>query len=163
MKKIISIVMSVIMMIAALSVCTTAFAEKVNSVETTAKSVTVTVTLNGQDSPDTEYKTDKNDPGVITFTYTGGGELIGWEFPNAVEGVDYVIVSRDGDSITVKIINYDKNDNFWANAIDKYGKTTEKVSVKKDESHKSPKTGAVSALGFVAAGCGLLVIAKKKF
>lgn len=163
MKKALTLLLSLVILI---SVCiganTIAFAkDPIISPETTQRQVVIEVTLNGEESSHTSYKPDPNDKNVITFTYTGDGELKGWEFPKEIEGVDYEIVSQDGNSITIRVLNGFDDDYLWANAIEK--EPTNKNHAKKDESPKSPKTGAtISGLGIAGAGVAMLMIAKKK-
>lgn len=138
----------------------TAYAlDPIISPQTTQSSVVIEVTLNGEDSPHVSYKPDPNDSNTITFTYTGDGEFIGWEFPNKVEGVDYEIIEDNGESITIKILNGFDDHTFDANAIDKRTTTS---PAKKDRGSKSPKTGAASGLMLASIGVATLLIAKKK-
>lgn len=160
MKKFLSILLSAIMLVSVSAVAVNAFAV-VESQETTKASGKVTVEVNGSTSKDVTYKADPDDPAKITFTYTGSGTLQGWEFDGLVEGVDYQIVSEDGNSITIELLNgYDGDIN--ANALVKGGK---KGSGEGSGKGKSPKTGAVAATGLAATGAGaaiLLALRKKE-
>lgn len=167
MKKLISIMLCVMMLIGVCSATTAvAYAAKnpIYSPETTVKHVQITVTLNGESSNHTEYKHDKDNDKVITFTYTGNGTLIGWDFDNnnppLVEGVDYRIISQDENSITIELLGDYAGQNFWVNAIDDNPNPS---TSKRNESQKSPDTGsAVLGLGVMLAGSTILVATRKK-
>ncbi len=61
--------------------------------------------------------------GGCKITYNGDGKLTGWEFPLLEEGKDYEIISRKGNSITIKLIN--KNQELpYINALVDFGETT---------------------------------------
>ncbi len=166
MKKIISIVISLVMVVSVFAVSAVPAMAKtvISPSETTTQKTNINVQVNGSSSTDVTYERDPEDPNKITFTYNGDGELIGWEFPGMVEGQDYEIISEDGNSITI-LVNEDYDGDVTANAIVKTdeGKTTEKPS-KVDGSAKSPKTGAMTATGLAAAGAGVAILAvlKKK-
>lgn len=161
-KKAISILLSLALMITVFSVSMSAFAKNtLISPETTQKKVVIKVTLNGETSHNTSYKPDKNNSNIITFTYTGGGTLEGWDFPNELDGVDYVIISQDENSITVKVLDGFDDSMFWANAVDSYPDSTTNPA-KRDDSHKSPNTGATTGIGVIVAGLGLLLASKKR-
>ena len=161
MKKVLSILLSLVMLVSASALTVNAFAE-VASQETTKKTSKVTVEVNGNTSKDVTYQADPDDPATITFKYNGDGNLEGWEFDGMIEGVDYIIVSEDGNSITIQLINgYDGD--ITANAI--VEEETTKKSGKGSGKGKSPKTGAATATGLAAAGAGaaiLLALRKKE-
>ena len=161
MKKVISIILSLVLLASVSAVTTVpAFAAKVQSIEsTTEEGPNITGEVNGNPSSDVVYEKDPQDPTKITFTYTGDGELTGWEFPGMTEGKDYIIVSRDGNSITIQLLNgYDGD--VIANAIVK--ETTTGQTPKKNGDNKSPKTGAATATAAVVAGAGIAVLAAVK-
>ncbi len=152
MKKIISIVLSLVMLVSASALTINAFAE-VQSPSSITPGSKITVEVNGNTSKDVTYKADPDDPAIITFTYTGTGTLEGWEFNGMVEGVDYQVVSEDGNSITFELIN-DYNGDIDANAlVDKDSEGT-----KGNGKGKSPKTGAAAATGLAAAGAGAAIL-----
>ena len=159
MKKLISVLLSVVMLVSVSAVSMSAFAATVQSYEETTINNKITLEVNGKTATDITYERDPEDPNVITFTYTGDGELLGWEFPGMVEGTDYEILSEDGNSITIQV-SPDYTGEIVANAIvkDANGKTT-----KKNGSATSPKTG-VGATGLAVAGAGaaILLALKKK-
>ena len=39
------------------------------------------------------------------FTYSGKGTVVDWEFPNLIEGVNYEVLKKEGNSITLRLIN----------------------------------------------------------
>ena len=155
MKKIISILLSVVMLVSVSAAAVNVFAT-VESQETTKATSKVTVEVNGNTSKDVTYKTDPDDPAKITFTYDGNGSLEGWEFDGMVEGVDYEIVSTDGNSITIRLLN-DYDGDITANAIVEEEGTTKKSSEGSGKG-KSPKTGAATATGLAAAGAGAAIL-----
>lgn len=174
MKKILSVLLAVAMLVSVgvSSAVVAMAAPTVASIESTTKKPAPTIgEVNGQTSTDVRYEIDPNDPNKITFTYEGEGELVGWEFlPDTfIEGKDYRIVSQDGNSITIELIN-GYNGDVIANAIVKFPEgeepeePTKKTTVKKNTNSKSPKTGVVTGAGFgvAAAGAAILVALKKK-
>jgi hypothetical protein len=152
MKKIISIVLSLVMLVSASALTINAFAE-VQSPSSVTPGSKITVEVNGNTSKDVTYKADPDDPAIITFTYTGTGTLEGWEFEGMELGKDYNIVGTDGNSITIELINgYDGD--IDANAlVDKDSEGT-----KGNGKGKSPKTGAAAATGLAAAGAGAAIL-----
>lgn len=166
MKKIISLVLSLVMAISVGAMATIpAMAKDVVSPHSTTKAVDISTKVNGSTSKDITYNRDKNDENVITFTYNGNGNLTGWEFPGMKEGKDYVVTSEEGNSITIELINgYDGK--VVANALVDNGSETTKgnkeTTKKTDKKSTSPKTGAVSAAGIAVAGAGVAMLAALK-
>lgn len=178
MKKVLSVLLAVSMIVSVgvSSAVVAMAAPTVASIESTTKRPAPIIgDVNGQTSTDVRYEIDPNDPNKITFTYEGDGELIGWEFlpDTLLEGKDYRIVSQQGNSITIELIN-GYNGDIIANAIVRYpedekttkvpAETTKKTTVKKNPGNKSPKTGVFTGagLGVAAAGAAILVALKKK-
>lgn len=166
MKKIISLVLSLVMAISVGAMATIpAMAKDVVSPHSTTKAVDISTKVNGSTSKDITFNRDKNDENVITFTYNGNGNLTGWEFPGMKEGKDYVVTSEEGNSITIELINgYDGK--VVANALVDNGSETTKgnkeTTKKTDKKSTSPKTGAVSAAGIAVAGAGVAMLAALK-
>lgn len=163
MKKILSVLLSV-MMIFAVGMGTTcvAMAETVKSPGSIDVTRPVRVEVNGNTSKDVTYDVDETNPLKFTFTYDGDGKLIGWEFPNMIEGVDYEITVEEGNVITIVV--YDSYEGtVVANAIVEEKETTTKKPNKNDEP-TSPETGVFTAtgLGVAGAGAAILVALKKK-
>ncbi len=154
MKKVISIILSLVMLISVSAVAVSASAA-VLSPESTTKSNKINVEVNGNETTEVIYEKDPQDPTKITFTYTGDGELEGWEFPGMTEGEDYIIISEDDNSITIQLIN-DYDGDVTANAIVKETTTKKKKS---NDDRKSPKTGAATATAVAVAGAGVAVLA----
>lgn len=152
MKKLISVLLSVVMLVSVSALSINAFAV-VQSQQTTKSSSKVTVEVNGNTSKDVTYQTDPNDPATITFTYNGDGTLEGWEFDGMVEGVDYQVISEDGNSITIELLNGFDGD-IDANAL----VDTDSEGTKGNGKGKSPKTGAATATGLAAAGAGAAIL-----
>lgn len=162
MKKVLSILLSIAMLVSVSAVSFSAFAVTMGSYESTTTKNKVGVQVNGNASDDVTYERDPENPGILTFTYEGNGELEGWEFPGLTEGVDYEIISEDGNSITIEIINGYEGP-VIADALVKNAET--KDTTKKNGKDKSPSTGVVSATGLAAAGAGaaiLLALRKKE-
>lgn len=159
MKKFISIVLSMIM---AISVMTMASIPAMAAVspQTTTSSKVINGQVNGSTSAEVTYTPDSNDPNKVTFSYNGTGDFDHWEFPGLTEGVDYEIISEDGNPITIKILNPDAD--IVANAIVKGESTTKKKPGKKDNGSTSPKTGAMTAAGIAVAGAGFAILAALK-
>ena len=154
MKKVLSILLSLVMLVSASALTVNAFAV-VGSQETTKSTNSkITVEVNGNTTKDVTY-TESPDGSEITFTYEGSGTLEGWEFDGLIEGVDYIIVSEDGNSITIQLIR-DIDGDINANAI--VTEETTKKSSKGSGKNKSPKTGAATATGLAAAGAGAAIL-----
>lgn len=162
MKKLLSIVLSLVMLLSVSVATVNVFAAgSVGSIESTTKQNKIVLEVNGKTTTDVSYERDPDDPKKITFTYDGDGELIGWEFPGMTEGVDYEIIKEKGDSITI-LVSAEYDGEVIANAIVK--EATTKETTKKNKKEKSPKTGAASLAGIAAMGAGaaILTALKKK-
>lgn len=166
MKKLLSVLLAAMMAFAAVSVTTiSAFAADTNvsSPETTVLTIEKIGYVNGVASKLVTYSAAENDPTQITFTYTGSGKLVGWEFPELTEDKEYEVVSEEGNSITVQLIN-GYTGRVIANAIvEENGTTgtaevTEATTAKKSESSESPATGSAAAAGIALAGAGAAVL-----
>jgi hypothetical protein len=160
MKKIVSIILAVAMVLALSLTAFTALAAVESPGKDDKDGITkITVQVNGKDTTEVEYERDEDNKRIITFTYTGDGDLQGWEFPGMEEGKDYVIVSQDGDTITIEV-SEDYVGEVIANAIvDEQGE--KKPTAKPDDGKKSPKTG-IAATGILAMGAGAAVLALSK-
>ena len=111
---------------------------------------------------------DNDDPYRLTITVDpdDGYTLNDWGIPG-VEGVDYTIISENGNTIVIRVINEDL---FEGTAIsptykDSNGKPGKPSDVKKDDSNKAPQTGVASVLGATAimgAGVAVLSAIKKR-
>lgn len=168
MKKLISVLLSAVMMISVCGVSAIpAMAAFVGSIETTSKGILIEVTVDGEESIHGKYHTTDNseEKGYeheIEFTYDGDDPLKYWEIPGLTEGEDYVIVSDDGNKIVIGIINEDV-DYVLANAVTGNEKVT--ASSKVNKNRKSPSTGAGAfgvALSAAGAGAAVVCALKKK-
>jgi len=153
MKKLVSILLSVLMVVAVCAMSVSAFALDPVVSPSRDKDINIITEVNGKPSKDVTVEQDKDNPRVYTFTYTGKGDFKRWEFPGSEEGKHYRIISKDGKTITVEILEGWYGD-FTANAI-------VENAPQKDDSGKSPKTGA-AALGVAAMGAGAAIIAAVK-
>lgn len=164
MKKFLSITLAVMMIFSVASIASISAMAAVKSPETTTAINIKGGQVNGSSSNDVTYKVNPDDTSEITFTYNGNGSLSDWEFPGMVEGVDYEIVSIDGDSITIRLLN-DYSGDVIANAIVDEEVTDATVTTKKPSGGStSPSTGVTAATGIALAGAGVAVLAvlKKK-
>lgn len=139
-------------------------ADFVGSIETTGRGLIIEVTVDNEESIHGIFETVDNpqDRGYeveVEFNYTGDRPLEYWEVPGLVEGVDYVIVSQEGTTIKIGILDPDI-DYIWANAVT--GEAPKKPSAEKDTNRKSPNTGVGVASAVTVFGVGALVLAVKK-
>lgn len=162
MKKLLAIVLSALMAVSVLGASSIVFAADINgSPETVTQSATIKVEVNGSSSDDVIYEKDPTDPTKIKITYTGKGTVTGWEFlpDSLVEGVDYVILEQDGNSITIQLLDYDGE--ITVNAIVEFDEEESTQTTKKSDKNKSPKTGA-AATGLAVAGAGVAILTALK-
>lgn len=159
MKKLLSVILAIVMVIAVGATTMVAFADNVVS-PTKKPEPTVITQVNGKPSKAVTYTKDSDDPYVYTFTYTGTGKLVGWEFPGMTEGKDYKIVKRDGNSITIELL-HDPDGDIIANAlVEEAGPTPTPAP---DNNKKSPQTGAAFAgVAAMGAGAAILALSKKR-
>mgnify|MGYP004456651651 FL=1 len=176
MKKFISIALSAVMLISAGAISAMPVMAAVSSPgssEVTTKPAVdtepVVITVNSGKSSDVTYTKEDY---KYTFSYSGKGEVIDWEFPNMVEGVDFSVLSMSDDNtkIVIELTESGKQKQLVANAVVKNstaskedGEVDENDTASKDNSNTSPATGAAMA-GIAMAGTGvaLLAISKKK-
>lgn len=167
MKKILSILLAAMLAFSALgatSVMAYAASNTVRSPESTTRDNDKIGQVNGKVSDDVDFETDAKDPTKITFTYTGSGDLNDWTFPGMTEGKDYKIVSQDGNTITIQLINDYEGEVIGNAQVTFTSETTTKKAPKPDNGNDSPQTGATVATGLALAGAGAAVLAvlKKK-
>lgn len=166
MKKIVSVFISVLMLISCLSVSGITASAYVSSIETTKKDFQADVTVNGLPSIEGEYEISDNPnySATVEFTYSGNETLEKWEFEGLKEGVDYIIVSQDGNTIVIGIIN-DDIDYIVANAVTVTESTKPSSTTKANKDKKSPDTGvgfSAVALMAIATGSAILVASRKE-
>ena len=166
MKKLISIILSVMMVLSlgALSVMPV-MAATVNSEEPVNPGV-VSGQVNGQNSNDVTFVVSPANPMEYTFTYGGNYEFLGWEF-NGLEAGDYTVVSENGKTITIQLTASGANKDFVANAKVNAPTTpttpTTPSTGDKDTSGKSPSTGvAIGGIAVAGAGVAMLAALKKR-
>ena len=166
MKKLISVILSVMMVLSlgALSVMPV-MAATVSSEEPVNPGV-VSGQVNGQTSNDVTFVISPANPMEYTFTYGGNYEFLGWEF-NGLETGDYTVVSENGKTITIQLTASGANKNFVANAKVNVPTTpttpTTPSTSDKDTSGKSPSTGvAIGGIAVAGAGVAMLAALKKR-
>ena len=172
MKKLLSIVLSVIIAVCA---CT---ATAIPALAISVRSPGGTVVHDANDPLVNSKKSNKVTgnsvkPGSneITFTYTGDGTLKGWQIidkdGNAVpvgnNDPSYRIVKQEGNTLVIEVLDWDKwesPDGYTVNALVE-GETQEGSG---DSSSKSPGTGAVSIAfaSMAAAGAGVAILGLTK-
>lgn len=58
----------------------------------------------------------------LKYTYSGKGSVVDWELPNLTEGVHYEVLKKEGNSITLKLIN-GQNEIPYLNVFVDFGKS----------------------------------------
>lgn len=166
MKKFISVILSVMMVLSlgALSVMPV-MAATVSSEEPVNPGI-VSGQVNGQNSNDVTFVISPANPMEYTFTYGGNYEFLGWEF-NGLETGDYNVVSENGKTITIQLTASGANKSFVANAKVNVPTTpttpTTPSTGDKDTSGKSPSTGvAIGGIAVAGAGVAMLAALKKR-
>lgn len=172
MKKLVSVLLS-IMMIVAVGAMSIVPAMAANSSSITVGSGDQTFTasgaVNGQlTTSDVTIKVSESDSYEVRFDYVGNDEFIGWEIIGLEEG-EYTIVKKEGTTLIIKVnpsVAEAKRE-FTANAITKKsansGSTTKPSTGNTDKSGTSPSTGAsVAGVAVAGAGVALLTALKKK-
>ena len=174
MKKVLTIVLSLVMLVS-VGALTIPAAAAVGSIETTQPITKnkIIPQVNGNNTTDVTYEWISENPKQIKFTYTGDGDLEDWEFGDLEEGVDYRVIAQDDNTITIELMDATYDGDIIANAIvdeeeeeeeDETTTTKANTTTKKNQSETSPKTGAVAAAGIAAMGAGaaILTALKKK-
>lgn len=179
MKKLISIIMSIVAVVA----MSTAFAvpamAAVNVYSPKGEAIVHQANsplVNKQASVNVDGKQQSAGSNIITFTYSGkDGTLKGWNLidknGNTIEldknSKAYRIVSQEGNTLTLEILDwsyFESPDGYTVNAVVEGASAQQPGS--KDDSSKSPSTGAVSVAfaSVAAAGAGVaaLTLLKKK-
>lgn len=164
-EKILSILLAAMLAFSALgatSMMAFAASNTVASPEHTTRDNDKIGQVNGKVSDDVDYQVDPTDPTKISFTYTGNGDFQNWQFPGMTEGKDYKVISVDGNTITIQLINGYEGDVIGNAIVNFQGETTTKRAPRKDNKSNSPKTGATMATGLALAGAGAAVLAAMK-
>lgn len=105
------IVLSLTMMIAILSAgCFTVFAQGPKTQwEPRPNSQDAETYVNGYSGLISVYEDWDEEKGTLTFWVDNEYHVTGWEFPTLTEGKQYEVVSKQGNSITIRWLTEDKN------------------------------------------------------
>lgn len=172
MKKLISVLLSIMMIVAvgAMSVVPAMAANSSNiTVGSGDQTFTASGAVNGQPTTsDVTIKVSDSDSYEVRFDYVGKEEFLRWEIVGLEEG-EYTIVKKEGTTLIIKVnpsVAESKRE-FTANAITKKsansGSTTKPSTGNTDKSGTSPSTGAsVAGVAVAGAGVALLTALKKK-
>ena len=172
MKKLISVLLSIMMIVAvgAMSVVPAIAANSSNiTVGSGDQTFTASGAVNGQlTTSDVTIKVSDSDSYEVRFDYVGKDEFLRWEIVGLEEG-EYTIVKKEGTTLIIKVnpsVAEAKRE-FTANAITKKsansGSTTKPSTGNTDKSGTSPSTGAsVAGVAVAGAGVALLTALKKK-
>lgn len=106
MKKTLSLILSIFLMISAVSVPAFVFAQSIKWLPRENPQDTLTF-VNGKENYDIYTESD-NDSGGIRITYKGEGIVNKWEFPLSHADTDYNVVSQGKNTITIVLLNQDK-------------------------------------------------------
>ena len=106
MKKTLSLILSILLMISAISAPTFAFAQSTEWLPRENPQDVLTF-VNGEENYDIYTEADSKSGG-IKITYKGDGVVTEWEFPLSQNGKDYKPVSQGKNSITIVLLNQDK-------------------------------------------------------
>ena len=172
MKKLISVLLSIMMIVAvgAMSVVPAMAANSSNiTVGSGDQTFTASGAVNGQlTTSDVTIRVSDSDSYEVRFDYVGKDEFLRWEIIGLEEG-EYTIVKKEGTTLIIKVnpsVAEAKRE-FTANAITKKsansGSTTKPSTGNTDKSGTSPSTGAsVAGVAVAGAGVALLTALKKK-
>lgn len=172
MKKLISVLLSIMMIVAvgAMSVVPAMAANSSNiTVGSGDQKFTASGAVNGQPTTsDVTIKVSDSDSYEVRFDYVGKEEFLRWEIVGLEES-EYTIVKKEGTTLIIKVnpsVAEAKRE-FTANAITKKsansGSTTKPSTGNTDKSGTSPSTGAsVAGVAVAGAGVALLTALKKK-
>ena len=106
MKKTLSLILSIFLLISAVSVPAFVFAQSIEWLPRENPQDTLTF-VNGKENYDIYTESD-NDSGGIRITYKGEGIVNKWEFPLSHADTDYNVVSQGKNTITIVLLNQDK-------------------------------------------------------
>lgn len=170
MKKIISILLSIMMVVAVGTMSAIPAMAASVTVGSGENSVVVGGSVNGSNSNFVVITQNPDYPGQFTFEYVGNETLVNWEFIG-LEATDYFVSSKQGNKITIELSTTGSKKDFTANAITKATEgttssegstsTTKPSAGNTDKGSTSPSTGAAMA-GVAVAGAGIAVLALRK-
>ena len=106
MKKTLSLILLIFLMISAISAPAFAFAQSTEWLPRENPQDTLTF-VNGKENYDIYTESD-NDSGGIRITYKGEGIVNKWQFPLSHADTDYNVVSHGKNTITIVLLNQDK-------------------------------------------------------
>ena len=166
MKKLLSIILSLVMLVSVGALSTVAFAADTVGSQQTTEPITknkIIPQVNGENTSDVTFEWISENPKQIKFTYTGDGTLENWDFGDLVEGKDYRVIDQGDNTITIELLDTSFNGDIIANAIvedeEEEEETTKKATTtKQNTSSTSPKTGAAAAAGIAAMGAGAAIL-----
>lgn len=168
MKKLVSVLLSIMMVVAvgAMSVVPAMAATSSNiTVGSGDQTFTASGAVNGQPTTsDVTIKVSDSDSYEVRFDYVGKEEFLRWEIVGLEEG-EYTIVKKEGTTLIIKVdpsVAATKRE-FTANAITKKSANSGSTTGNTDKSGTSPSTGAsVAGVAVAGAGVALLTALKKK-
>ena len=167
MKKLISVLLSIMMVVAvgAMSVVPAMAANSNITVGSGDQKFTASGAVNGQPTTsDVTIKVSDSDSYEVRFDYVGKDEFLRWEIVGLEEG-EYTIVKKEGTTLIIKVnpsVAEAKRE-FTANAITKKSANSGSTTGNTDKSGTSPSTGAsVAGVAVAGAGVALLTALKKK-
>lgn len=167
MKKLISVLLSIMMIVAvgAMSVIPAMAANSNITVGSGDQKFTASGAVNGQPTTsDVTIKVSDSDSYEVRFDYVGKDEFLRWEIVGLEEG-EYTIVKKEGTTLIIKVnpsVAEAKRE-FTANAITKKSANSGSTTGNTDKSGTSPSTGAsVAGVAVAGAGVALLTALKKK-
>ena len=169
MKKLVSVLLSIMMVVAvgAMSVVPAMAAVSSNiTVGSGDYEFTASGALNGKPATLDEVTVTVNPSNKyeVTFEYVGKDEFIKWEILGLEQG-EYTIVKSDSKTLVIRVVASvaEQKKDFTANAITKKSSSTSASTPSKDNTGKSPSTGAsVAGVAVAGAGIALLTALKKK-
>lgn len=168
MKKLVSVLLSIMMVVAvgAMSIVPAMAATSSNiTVGSGDQTFTASGAVNGQPTTsDVTIKVSDSDSYEVRFDYVGKDEFLRWEIVGLEEG-EYTIVKKEGTTLIIKVdpsVAATKRE-FTANAITKKSANSGSTTGNTDKSGTSPSTGAsVAGVAVAGAGVALLTALKKK-
>lgn len=134
MKKTLSLILSILLMLSAISAPASAFAQSTEWLPRENPQDVLTF-VNGEENYDIYTEADSKSGG-IKITYKGDGVVTEWEFPLSQNGKDYKPISQGKNSITIILLNQDKvlpyvNAIVSSGALSTAHSTTQKPTVSK--------------------------------
>jgi len=174
MKRVISVLISIIAVFAVSTAFAVPAMAAINVFSPVGEVIVHEVnnpTVNNKSSNTVKGSQVSNGSNQVSFIYTGDGDFQGWELvdkngnkiPLSENDPAYKIIKNDGKQLIIEIIDwslFESPDGYTVNAVVK----GDSASGTKNESSKSPSTGAASVAfaSIAAAGAGASILALKK-